>query len=88
MQAESTRTGHGVARMNRLWARECPVGEKTAMYFCSDCQLPVSLDDAVTIFRDGTCICLACHHRADARPAMPATLRRAVEALLSELDAV
>ncbi|HLZ72713.1 MAG TPA: cytochrome c3 family protein [Dehalococcoidia bacterium] len=56
------------------------------MYFCTDCHLPASLDDAVTIFRDGTCICLACHRR-DQPKAVPEDVRRAVEALLAALDA-
>ncbi|HEY7295537.1 MAG TPA: hypothetical protein VH916_10870 [Dehalococcoidia bacterium] len=57
------------------------------MYFCSDCHLPASLDDAVTIFRDGTCICLACHHRAGTVLQLPAEMRQALEDLLAELDA-
>ena len=57
------------------------------MYFCSDCQLPASLDDATTIFRDGTCICLACQRRNEAPTALPETLRREIGVLLAALDA-
>ncbi len=57
------------------------------MYFCSDCHLPASLDDAVTLFRDGTCICLACHRRGEGATALPAGLRQDLEALLAGLDA-
>ena len=57
------------------------------MYFCSDCHLPASLDDAVTIFRDGTCICLSCHHRADASVGPTPAVLREVAALLADLDA-
>lgn len=57
------------------------------MYFCSDCHLPASLDDAVTLFRDGTCICLTCHRRGETVAALPEGLRRDLEALLAGLDA-
>ncbi len=57
------------------------------MYFCTDCLLPACLDDAVTVFRDGTCICLSCHHRASALPPVPEAMRRTVEALLAEIEA-
>ncbi len=57
------------------------------MYFCSDCHLPASLDDAVTLFRDGTCICLACHRRGKAGTELPMWLRQDLEVLLAGLDA-
>lgn len=34
-----------------------------AMYFCTDCQLPATLDDAVAILADDSCICVACYAR-------------------------
>lgn len=57
------------------------------MYFCSDCHLPASLDDAVILFRDGTCICLSCHRRAEAHSGPTPAVLREVAALLAELDA-
>ncbi len=57
------------------------------MYYCSDCDLPVCLDDVVTVFRDGTCLCLACHNRfnVDSSP-VPSVLHE-LAALLAALDA-
>jgi hypothetical protein len=55
------------------------------MLLCSDCHLPTPLDDAVTVFRDGSCICLTGNRRgATSEPGVPAVLRQAISALLAD----
>ncbi|GEM_PF-1548434 len=57
------------------------------MLFCTDCQLPARLDDAVKVFRDGTCICLLCHRPQESiQRAWSGAMRRDLAAALAGLS--
>jgi hypothetical protein len=79
----------GLSDYSRRNARDRCIqeGAREIMLLCTDCQFPSLLDDAATVFVDGSCICLHCLQRCGfPENAVSMALRCEIEAILAALD--